>query len=142
MNICERGISLRPMEIKFVGQTPIEWYHSLCIVALQNEPESITEIPKHILADREFVGLVASTPIWMRLSDYKNDEEDDETYSVPNHIIKFIQSVRDIRSFAVATKKRPLPLPDDVAGVRRKGLSHVFKFGGGTRRRTRKRRRR
>ena len=61
-NLCERGIPLRPMEIKYIAKTPVPWYHHLCIVALQNEPESITEIPKRVLGDNDFVELVALPP--------------------------------------------------------------------------------
>ena len=135
-NICERGIPLRPMEIKYVAQTPLHWYHQLCIAALQSEPESITEIPKTVLKDRAFVKRVASSPVEMKLKIYEIDEEE---YAVPKHVIQFIKSVRDNKSFHVVTAKKPLHskkgrnLPSDITG-------QIAEFFGGSRN-TRRRKR-
>ena len=102
-NFCERGIPLRPMEIKYVSQTPLPWYHQLCMVALQTNPESIGEIPKKVLSGHGFAGLVASSSYQLNLNDYLLDEEE---HDFPTYVVEFLHSVKGARALAVATGKK------------------------------------
>jgi hypothetical protein len=101
-NFCERGIPLRPMEIKYVSQKPLPWYHQLCMVALQTNPESIGEIPKKVLRGPGFAGLVASSSYQLNLNDYLLDEEE---YDFEPYVVEFLNSVKGARALAVATGK-------------------------------------
>jgi hypothetical protein len=117
-----------------------EWYHQLCMVALQMDPWNIDDIPKRVLRDPRFVKLVAD-------SSYRLNLDEEELADVRECTRDFLDAVqmKRLAHFAVATSRHPLPgLPLEIAGTVPGApytKSRVAEYLAGSRKRRRKTRR-